>query len=1191
MTYDAYGNVVSVVDANGSTTLTSYSSDGYGKFLYPLSVTNELGQQTTTQVDYRWGKPNSVIDPNAEITRYSYDDVGRLTCLALPDDSLSDCTIAYEYDLATQPGELSTLRVDRKQADHPPLTTTHSFDALGRSRYSDTFRVVGGIGRIVRTNQVDYDPGGRIVVRYQPYLASAPAPNNGATMFDFHLNGSNYIDPLGRIYETTFSDGTSRRTLYAGSLSTTYDEENSKTETTLDPHGRLGLERVFNGGTEYASTRYTYDGLGRLRTTKQNGALISTNTYDSLGRKIAMTDADSGTWIYGYDANGNLIYQDDPVPDQHIQFCYDDLNRPTRRCMIDADFLFVAPCSVTCGAGETRYEYDDPDVPNSIGQLTRVVDESGETRFGLFDTRGRAQVVTKEIDVAGQRTEATMLYTYDASDHLNAVRYPDGEVVFTDYDASGQPVALRNSTGVSFVTNVRYDLFGRVTKMTHGNGVVDTNTYLGSSGRNRLRRLQVAKLGATYLDLQHDYTPRGGLESVQDLRYPTGVLSDGAAMDYDHLGRLILASGTNYSRNYVYDAFGNIRQKGDATFYYANPQRPHQMTGVAHGAGAAMPIAHDQNGNRIAKENGSQVYAYTKEGRLEEIAMPDRTVRFVYDYGGNRVAKIDEAGGPTGVTRYYNELVETTGDGFATKNYLLGGFRVASRRVDNVGWQFAANDSAIRVAQSWMGRPTVVVLLRSDVQLAAGTMVLAMAAMLLFAPWRRKPVVGIAVRHGHVIGVVVVFFLGTMPWPLALRPANAQCGPQPTPTPIPAGQIAHYHVDHLGSTKVVTDGAGQIVEQVRYFPYGEVRGRWDGNGLAIGDPDPEHQHEFTGYETETHSGLQYAGARFYDPALASFVSHDPGRQFLSPYSYGGGDPMNWTDPDGEFFAELVTAAIIGALASAAVSAIVAGFQGASLSQVGEAALRGAATGAVGVGLGVAASAAGMAVGTLSSTVQAGVGLADAASALGEVAYRSAFSTTIANAAGQTASAAGAPEAIVTLTSVVGGFAGSYVYDQVFLDPAGRLAEIEGKGNFQTVSNAQTHGDITGAAAAEAGFSQADVAQIVAANLARDKDLLNNQDHFGILARKTFEKLKQQAFSARHFGDDTFLEKLAGASHHLQDMFALGHIIPGTDLLRGPVGAPFRFLIHQTFGGEVTFRQASYRATLRLFDQARNSVGA
>ena len=61
------------------------------------------------------------------------------------------------------------------------------------------------------------------------------------------------------------------------------------------------------------------------------------------------------------------------------------------------------------------------------------------------------------------------------------------------------------------------------------------------------------------------------------------------------------------------------------------------------------------------------------------------------------------------------------------------------------------------------------------------------------------------------------------------------------------------------------------------------------------------RHEFTGYQSEEKSGLQYAGARYYLPELGVFTSHDPERQFPSPYAYGPGDPINGTDPTGEDF--------------------------------------------------------------------------------------------------------------------------------------------------------------------------------------------------------------------------------------------------------------------------------------------------
>ncbi len=36
------------------------------------------------------------------------------------------------------------------------------------------------------------------------------------------------------------------------------------------------------------------------------------------------------------------------------------------------------------------------------------------------------------------------------------------------------------------------------------------------------------------------------------------------------------------------------------------------------------------------------------------------------------------------------------------------------------------------------------------------------------------------------------------------------------------GNIRLYHVDHLGSTSLVTDIDGEITQHVAYIPYGEV---------------------------------------------------------------------------------------------------------------------------------------------------------------------------------------------------------------------------------------------------------------------------------------------------------------------------------------------------------------------------------
>jgi RHS repeat-associated protein len=104
----------------------------------------------------------------------------------------------------------------------------------------------------------------------------------------------------------------------------------------------------------------------------------------------------------------------------------------------------------------------------------------------------------------------------------------------------------------------------------------------------------------------------------------------------------------------------------------------------------------------------------------------------------------------------------------------------------------------------------------------------------------------------------------------------------------------------------VTKEDGNLVYQVRYWAYGEIRGRFNSGGNPIA-ANPDYRYEFTGHETEFASELAYAGARFYDPEIAQFLTHDPAGEFASPYAYGPGNPVNGADPTGAAWAELESA--------------------------------------------------------------------------------------------------------------------------------------------------------------------------------------------------------------------------------------------------------------------------------------------
>ncbi|MFA5084294.1 MAG: RHS repeat-associated core domain-containing protein [Candidatus Paceibacterota bacterium] len=169
------------------------------------------------------------------------------------------------------------------------------------------------------------------------------------------------------------------------------------------------------------------------------------------------------------------------------------------------------------------------------------------------------------------------------------------------------------------------------------------------------------------------------------------------------------------------------------------------------------------------------------------------------------------------------------------------------------------------------------------------------------------------------------------------------------------GQKFYYHPDHLGSTNIVTDESGNVVEKTEYAPFGAVLEGGSGRFL------------FTGQESDKESGLMYYGARYYSPSLARFTQpdteiqdiYDP--QSLNRYSYARNNPLKYKDDTGHWI-HIVVGAAIGALIGAGSSIAYQLHNGASWStldwgSVGKSAAVGTAAG----GVGAATFGAGLAI--------------------------------------------------------------------------------------------------------------------------------------------------------------------------------------------------------------------------------------
>jgi RHS repeat-associated protein len=1002
MEYDDFGNITHVRDANGDDTETTYDATR----IYPSRLTTELQQEVLTEYDPACGVLKSQTLPHLNghslprgRTKNGYDYFCRLTSTILPGAGIAHRIYAYYFGGRGQPSDIWIQESVGGVASPSRRASRDIFlDGFGRRLQTLSDRILDGDDTIttVAEGTVEFDARGKPVISYSPFEATLDISTGRPAKYQKPPAGTSFsassYDAAGRITSSTAVDGVSLRTFDHSSAwqTTTRDEcvnagtcQGSTVVEIRDAFGRTTEKRVFDGASFDTGTKYTYDGNGRVTKVVQQTALGSpalattvTTTYDSLGRKIRVVDPDSGTWRYGYDLIGNLIYQDDPKSGQHLQYCYDKLSRVTKKRNLSSSGFDVNACS---GAAEVVYTYGAA-LGVNFGRLTRVVDTSGESGgesdFGYgYDVTGRVVKATAAITVDGQTKAATTKYVYDAVGQFKKVRYPDREAVRYNYNKMGQLVSIRGKR--NYLTNATYDIFGRLRDLQHGNATVDSYSYDDAAHNFRLKEIKAAKLAGSagpLMDYRYPtYTANGLLARLEDAGpkgpMPQQALDNTADMTYDGLGRLLSYSGPNAPSPNTYeygDHLGNMTKKEGVTFTYL-ASKPHVLSTID-----GADVVHDDNGNR-SLQGGSE---YDIDDRLIDIN--NGLVRFLYDYTGQRVAKISG----NEVTRYFGNLAELTsetGQDVLTKYYYAGSRLIASQRVTNPRLAALSQDPVIQVAAASGKRLGVALVLRPDAARAATTLLALGTLLILSVPGRRKPVVGIAIRRGPVWLLIVVFAATTLPLPLLVCPAQAAS----------VGQIYHYHVDHLGSTHLITSEYGDVVEYIRYRAYGAMRGHYDaaGNPKAQTSCADGYCHEFTGYDTEPLSGLQYAGARFYDPVVGMFLTHDPAREFANPYTYTGWNPTNLTDPNGAciIIADCVVLAIVLVSLSAVAVSIDTGIQTGSISQAFQAGL---ITGVVGgVTAGVGAGIVGPAVGSIANpAVQQAVGYAVVGASIGAGGY-------------------------------------------------------------------------------------------------------------------------------------------------------------------------------------------------------------
>lgn len=298
--------------------------------------------------------------------------------------------------------------------------------------------------------------------------------------------------------------------------------------------------------------------------------------------------------------------------------------------------------------------------------------------------------------------------------------------------------------------------------------------------------------------------------------------------------------------NYVYDPSGNITRAGEHVFRY------------------------DAFGRLQRSELGTfgtQSYVYDRYGNILKIVRNDNdhrdfTVRMSVDpmsnqidlpynaatNDANRIGVYDPAGnliqhqGHTYVYDALNVMKETTDSARRLHVYSASDERVAVVQVEN----------NLETTSEWTLRDASSRVLRRVTKNAAGA-------------WQWKE--DYVYAGGRLLAAAVP-------------------GPE---------RVRHFHLDHLGTPRLITGNGGVRLAEKTYEPFGPKA------SAATGDFE---QLEFTGHERDA-STLDYMHARYYQPELGRFLSVDPVRndrlatpQAWNRYSYALNSPILRIDPDG-----------------------------------------------------------------------------------------------------------------------------------------------------------------------------------------------------------------------------------------------------------------------------------------------------
>lgn len=381
---------------------------------------------------------------------------------------------------------------------------------------------------------------------------------------------------------------------------------------------------------EYYTTTYEYTLTNKLKKITDDQGNIRNFHYDDLDNldwqdmvhKSAVVNPEKIN--YTHDKNGNVLTENSFKGDA-ISYVYDDLNR------VQYEKL--------SGVNQISYTYDQGSY--NKGQLTFADYGGNNKKYYNYDVLGRLVNSTTTIE----NENFAMDFEYNLNGDIEKIVYPNDWELSYNYNSVGQVDSIELDKGagpVTLVENIEYNANGQMTNFERSNGVDTTYSY-DPDQNYRLIDLETTDGVDMLQDLSYTYDDVGNITRIDD--HSDTDLAKIVYYDYDNLNRL--ASSTvnyinhpadNYSRQYQYNAVGNMTYHSELGIMNYNNDNPHQLSGYGTRA-----FLYDDAGN-MSRDGGYHKLAWDHRSRLKstyDIASEDNTY-YKYDHNNQRFLKYTE---------------------------------------------------------------------------------------------------------------------------------------------------------------------------------------------------------------------------------------------------------------------------------------------------------------------------------------------------------------------------------------------------------------------------------------------------------------------------------------------------------------------------------------------------------------------